>query len=64
MWVFREIFGPFSLTTNFLFFFGREVVLDVECLADLVRGLPFDHVGHDFATEVEQTFDVEVVSSL
>ena len=40
-----------------------EVILDVECLPDLLGCLPLDHVGHRLASDVQQALDVQVVCS-
>ena len=58
------ILGPLILATDLLFLFGRKVVLDVECLANLLWRLPFDHIRDRLAAEVEKTLDIEVVGSL
>ena len=39
-------------STNTRLFLRREVVDDVEKLANLLRGLAFDHVCHSFATDI------------
>ena len=58
------LLGPLVLAANLVLFFGREVVLDVEGLADLFRRLAFDHVCDCLAADVEKGFDVEIVGSL
>lgn len=58
------LFGPLVLATNLILLFGREVVLDIEGLADFFRRLALDHVGDSLAADVEQSLDVEVVGSL
>jgi hypothetical protein len=58
------VLGPLVLATDLLLLLGREVVLDVECLADLVGGLALDHVGNGLAANVKQGLDVEVVGGL
>ena len=58
------LLGPLVLAANLVLFFGREVVLDVEGLADLFRGLALDHVRDSLAADVEKGFDVEIVGSL
>ena len=59
-----SLFGPLVLSTNLILFFGGEVVLDVERLADLLRGLPFDHVCDGLAADIKEGLDVEIVGSL
>ena len=58
------LFGPLVLATNLILLFGREVILDIEGLADLFGRLALDHVGDSLAADVEQSLDVEVVGSL
>lgn len=58
------IFGPLVLATDLVFLFGSEIVLDVESLADFLRGLSLDHVGDSFASDVEQRLDIEVIGGL
>lgn len=58
------ILGPLVLPADLLFLLGSEVIGDVECLADLVRGLALDHVGNRLASNVEQGLDVKVVRRL
>ena len=38
-----------------------KVVLNVERLADLLRGLAADHVRHGLAGDVQESLDVQVV---
>lgn len=56
--------GPLVLPPHFLLFLWCEVILDVECLADLLWSLPLDHVGDSLAGQVQQPLDVQVVCSL
>jgi len=53
--------SPLVFPSHFLFFFGCEIVLDVKRLPDLFWTLPFDHIGHGHARQIQQAFDVEVV---
>ena len=53
--------GPLILATDFLLLLGSEVILDVELLADFLRGLALDHVGDGEAGEVQKWLDVEIV---
>lgn len=55
------LFTPLVLLPHLLLLAGREVVLDVEGLADLLGGLAFDHVGDGLAGHVQQALDVQVV---
>ena len=55
---------PLVLATDLIFLFGREVVLDVEGLANLFGGFALDHVCDGLAADVKESFDVEVVGSL
>ncbi len=52
------VFGPLVLATNLVFLLGSEIVLDVESLADLLRGLPLDHVRNRLASDIEQGLDI------
>jgi hypothetical protein len=58
------VLGPLILAADLLLLLGREIVLDVECLADLVGGLALDHVGYGLAANVQERLDVEVVGGL
>ena len=58
------VFAPRVFAPNFLLLLRREVVLDVEVRADLLRRLSLDHVSHGLAGQIQQCFDVQVVSSL
>lgn len=55
------VLGPLVLTTNLILLLRGEVILDVEGLADLLRRLALDHVGHGLAANVEESLDVHVV---
>ena len=56
--------GPLVLTTDLIFLFRREVILDVEGLPNLLGSLTLDHVGYSLAANIEKRLDVEVVGSL
>lgn len=58
------LLSPFVLTTDLVLLLGGEVVLDVECLANLLRRLALDHVRNGLATNIEKSLDIEVVGSL
>ena len=58
------LLGPLVLTTDLIFFFRGEVILDVESLPNLLRRLAFDHIGYSLAPNVEEGLDVEVVGGL
>lgn len=55
------VLSPLVLTTDLILLFRREVVLDVERLADLLWRLALDHVGDSLAADVEKRLDVHVV---
>ena len=55
------LLAPLVLLPDLLLLGGREVVLDVEGLPDLIGRLALDHVGHRLARHVEQALDVQVV---
>lgn len=56
--------SPLILSANFLFLLGSEVVLNVECLSDLLGRLALNHVSHSLTGQIQQVLDVEVVRSL
>lgn len=58
------VLSPFVLTTDLVLFLGSEVVLDVERLADFLRGLALDHIGDGLAADVEESLDIHVIGSL
>jgi hypothetical protein len=41
-----------------------KVVDDIECSADFLRALAFDHVGNSLAANVEKGLDIKIVGSL
>ena len=45
--------------SNRLLLFRGEVILDIECLPNLLGGLPLDHVGHSLACYIEQSLGEE-----
>ena len=45
--------------SNRLLLFRGEVILDIECLPNLLRCLPLDHVGHSLACYIEQSLGEE-----
>ena len=55
------ILSPLVLTADLILLLGREVVLDIERLANLLRRLALDHVGDGLAADVQQGLDVHVV---
>ena len=55
---------PLVLTTDLVLLFRRKVVLNVECLTDLLGGFALDHVGDGLTADVKESFDVKVVGSL
>ena len=59
-----SVLRPFILPPNLRFLLRSEIIGDVECLADLLRRLPLDHVGHSLAANIEERLDVQVVGSL
>ena len=54
---------PLVFLPDFLLLIGREVVLDMEILADLLGGLALDDVRDGLAAEVEEALDVQEVGS-
>ena len=56
--------APFVFLANLLFFFRREIILDVEGFADFFRCFAFDHVGHRLASQVQEVFDFEEIGRL
>lgn len=55
---------PLVFPSNLIFFFGCEVVLDIERLSDLFGRLALDHVGNRLTPNVEQSLDVKIVCGL
>lgn len=58
------LFSPLVLATNLVLLLRSEVILDVECLANLLGGLALDHVGDSLAADVQKSLDIKVVGSL
>ena len=55
------VLSPLVLTTNLVLLLGREVVLNVERLTDLLRALALDHVRDGLTADVKEGLDVHVV---
>lgn len=55
-----SLFTPFVLFAHLVLLFGREVVLDVECFANVFGRFAFDHRCNCLACDVEQRFDAEI----
>jgi len=47
------VLSPLILPTDLVLLFGREVILDIEGLADLLGGLALDHIGNGLAADVK-----------
>lgn len=58
------VLSPLVLAADLVLLLRREVILDVEGLADLLWRLALDHVGDGLAADIEKSLDVEVVGSL
>lgn len=61
---FYSLFSPLILAANLIFFFGSEVILDVESLADFLGRFAFNHIGYSLATHIEKGLDVKIVGGL
>jgi hypothetical protein len=59
-----SVLSPFVLTTDLLLLLGGEVVGNVESLADLLRRLALDHVGHSLAADIEKRLDIKEIGCL
>jgi len=55
------VLGPLVLAADLVLLLRGEVILDVECLTDLLRRLALDHVRDSLAADVEERLDVHVV---
>jgi hypothetical protein len=60
----QSLEGPLVLHADLILLLLGEVVLDAECLADLLRSLALDHVSNRLAGQVQQSLDVQIVGSL
>jgi len=58
------LLSPLILPADLVFLFWGEVILNVECFADLLWRLSLDHVGNSFTTDVEESLDIQVIGSL
>lgn len=56
-------FTPFIFFANLFFLWRCEVIFYVEGLAYFIRSLPFNHVSHGFACDVQESLDIQVVGS-
>lgn len=52
------------IMTDLLFLLRREVIFNVEGLANLLGLLAFDHVGDSLTGHIKESSDVEIVSGL
>ena len=52
---------PLVFLANLVLFLWREIVLDVERLANFRRRLPFDHIRDGLAAQIKQLLDIQVV---
>ncbi len=57
----RLIERPLILLSNLLLFLGREIILNVERLSNLLRRLPLHHVRHRHARQIQQSAHVQVI---
>lgn len=51
--VYLAVLCPLVLAADLVLLLRREVVLDVEGLADLLGRLAFDHIGDGLAADIE-----------
>ena len=58
------LLSPFVFTADLILFFGSEIILDVEGLANLFRRLALDHICDGFAADIKECLDIKVVGSL
>lgn len=58
------LLSPLVLAADLVLLLGSEIILDVEGLADLLRGLALDHVSDGLAADVKEGLDIQVVGSL
>lgn len=58
------LLSPFVLRADLSFFLWREVILDIEGLADIFWRLALDHICDGLATNIEEGLDIKVVGSL
>ena len=50
--------------SNRLLLFRGEVILDIECLPNLLGSLPLDHVGDSLACNIEESLVEKLVLSI
>ncbi len=58
------LLSPLILAADLILLLRREVVLDVEGLADLLGRFALDHVGNSLTSNIKKRLDVKVVGSL
>jgi hypothetical protein len=61
---FSTVLSPLILPSNLIFLLWSEIVCDVECPANLLRGLSLDHVGYSLAANIQKRFNVQIVGCL
>ena len=58
------LLGPFIFTADLILLLWCEIILNVECLSDLLRRLSLDHIRDGFAANVKEGFDVKIICRL
>ena len=60
----NSLLSPFVLTANLVLFLRSEVILNVECLTDLLGRLALDHICNSLAANIKQRLNVQVIGGL
>ena len=56
--------APPKFFVNLVLFVWTEIIVNVESLANVYPGHSLDHLGHGLAGDIQEAFDVQVVSRL
>ncbi len=56
--------SPLVFPSNFLLFFWCEVILNIECLANLLWSLAFDHISHCLTGKIQQILYIQIICCL
>merc|ERR1711862_199418 len=58
-----HLLSPLVLLPHLFLLAWCKIVLNTEGFSDLLGGLAFDHVGHGLARYIQQTLDIQIISS-
>ena len=54
----HSLLGPLIFATDLILLLGSEVILDIECLTDLLGRLALDHIRDSLAANIKESLNV------